>query len=121
MVSYYHTFVPKLAEVISPLSEISGGPKKTNQTILKLDDIQVKEFKNTKVALANAATLSFENQIKLLILFSDSSDIHVGAVLEQEGKKGEMVPLAFFSGSIPIAKRVCCTYYKELRGLFMSI
>ena len=115
MVNYYHAFVPKLAEITSPLSGISGGPKKTNHTILKLDDIQVKAFENTKVALANAATLSFENQMKPLVLFSDASDSHVGAVLEQEGKKGEMVPLAFFSRSIPIAKRVRCTYYKELR------
>ena len=121
MVNYYHAFVPKLAEITSPLSLICGGPKKTNRTILKLDDIQVRAFENTKVALANAATLSFENQMKPLILFSDASDSHVGAVLEQEGDKGDMVPLAFFSRSIPIAKRVRCTYYKELRGLFMSI
>ena len=47
----------------------------------------------------------------------------MGAVLEQEGENGEMVPLAFFSRSIPIPKRIrCrCTYYKELKGLVMSI
>ena len=45
----------------------------------------------------------------------------MGAVLEQEGENGEMVPLAFFSRSIPIPKRIRCTYYKELKGLVMSI
>ena len=50
MVNCYHAFVPKLAEVTPLLRGISGGPKKTNQTIWKLDDIQVKAFENTKVA-----------------------------------------------------------------------
>ena len=93
MINYYHAFVQKLAEITWPLSGISGGPKKTNQTILKLDNIQVKTFEKTKVALANAATLSFENQMKLLILFSDAPNTHVGAVLEQKRKKGQMLPL----------------------------
>ena len=59
MVNYYHAFVPKLAEITSPLSGICGGPKKTNHDILKMDDIQVKAFESTKVALENTATLSF--------------------------------------------------------------
>ena len=109
MCNYYHRFVPHLAEITSPLSEVSGGPKKTNRTILKLNDIQTKAFEDTKNALANAATLSFEKQDKPLILFSDASDSHVGAVLE--GDQGEMVPLTFFSRSIPVSKLVRCTYY----------
>ena len=65
-VNYYHAFVPKLAEVTLPLCRISGSLKKTNKAILKLDDIQVKAFENTKVALANTASLSFENLMKPL-------------------------------------------------------
>ena len=121
MVNYYHAFVDGLAEILAPLSAISGGPKKTNRTILKLDDSHIRAFEDTKAALANAATLSFEDQSKPLILFSDASDTHTGASLEQVNDKGEMVPLAFFSRSIPENKRVRCTYYKELAGLVMSI
>ena len=83
MVNYYHSFVNGLAEILAPLSAISGGPKKTNRTILKLDDSQIKAFEDIKTALANAATLSFEDQNKPLILFSDASDTHTGASLEQ--------------------------------------
>ena len=76
MVNYYHSFVDGLAEILAPLSAISGGPKKT---ILKLDDSQIKAFEDTKTALASAATLSFEDQNKPLVLFSDASDTHTGA------------------------------------------
>jgi len=40
------------------------------------------------------------------MLFSDASDTHVGAVLEQEGENGEMRPLAFFSKKLPPLKTV---------------
>ena len=97
MANYYHSFIVGLAEILAPLSAISGGPKKTNRTILKLDDSHIKAFEDTKTALANAATLSFEDQGKPLILFSDASDTHTGASLEQLNDKNVMVPLAFFS------------------------
>ena len=121
MANYYHSFIDGLAEILAPLSAISGGPKKTNRTILKLDDSHIKAFEDTKTALANAATLSFEDQGKPLILFSDASDTHTGASLEQLNDKNVMVPLAFFSRSIPENKRARCTYYKELTGLAMAI
>ena len=121
MLNYYHSFINGLAEILAPLSAISGGPKKTNRTILKLDDSHIKAFEDTKTALANAATLSFEDQSKPLILFSDASDTHTGASLEQLNDKNVMVPLAFFSRSIPENKRARCTYYKELTGLVMAI
>ena len=41
------------------------------------------------------------DQNKPLMLFLDSSDTHVGAVHEQEGKNREMRPLAFFSKKLP--------------------
>ena len=86
---------------MAPLSDIFGGSKATNRTILKLNDDQMKAFEDTKTALANAATLSFESREKTLIILSNASDTHVGAVLEQEGDQGEIIPLAFFSRRLP--------------------
>ena len=97
--NYYHNFVPKMAEITAPLNEISGGPKKTNRTILQLNEAQVQAFEETKRALAEAATLEYEDHSKPLILSSDASDTHVGAVLEQEKEEGKMVPLAFFQNA----------------------
>ena len=121
MVNYYNRFLPRIAEITAPLSEISGGPKKTNKLIINLNEKQVQAFEETKATLAHAATLEFENREKPLILFSDASDTHVGAVLEQEGKEGVMVPLAFFSKRLPRLKLMRSTFYKELRALFLSV
>ena len=44
MLNYYQASVLKLFKITLPLKGISVGPKNTNQTILKPDDIQVKTF-----------------------------------------------------------------------------
>ena len=93
-----------MAEITAALNEISGGPKKTNRKILQLTETQVQSFEKTKCALA--ATLEYEDHGKLLILSSEASDTHVGAVLEQEKEEGKMVPLAFFSKCLPRLSRV---------------
>ena len=121
MISYYHKFIPNLAEVMSPLTEISGGPKASNRAIIKLTDGQIKAYHNTIAMLVEAVTISYEDHTKPLILFTDASDSHVGAVLEQEGENGEMHPLAFFSKRLPPFKQVRSTFYKELRGVYLSL
>ena len=121
MINYYHRFIPNLAEVMAPLNEISGGSKASNRAIIKLTDGQIKAYHDTIALLVEAATISYEDHTKPLILFTDASDSHVGAVLEQEGGKGEMRPLAFFSKKLPPFKQVRSTFYKELRGVYLSL
>ena len=48
MVNYYNRFLPRIAEITAPLSEISGGPKKTYKLIVNLNEKQVQAFEETK-------------------------------------------------------------------------
>ena len=121
MVNFYHRFVPNIAEVMAPLNEISGGSKSTNRVRIALNSIQMQAFIDTKDTLANAVTLTFEDHNKSLILSTDASDTHVGAVLEQRDNDGKLQPLAFFSKKLPLLKVVRSTFYKELRALYMSL
>ena len=74
----------------------------------------MRSFENAKFELAEAATFEYEDHNKPLILSSNASDTYVGAVLEQEKGDGKMVPLAFFSRSLPRLTRVRSVFYKEL-------
>ena len=38
MVNYYNRFPPRIAEIMEPLSKISGGPRKTNKLMLNLNE-----------------------------------------------------------------------------------
>ena len=71
--------------------------------------------------LVEAVTISYEDHTKPLILFTDASDSHVGAVLEQEGENEEMQHLAFFSKRLPPFKHARSTFYKEFRGVYLSL
>ena len=121
MVNYYHAHIPRIAEVMAPLNEISGGSKASNRTKLKLNDAQINAYHETIATLAKATTLAYEDHNKPLVLFTDASETHVGAVLEQENINGEMRPLAFFSKKLPPAKRVRSSFYKELRAVYLSL
>ena len=121
MCNFYHKFVPNIAETMAPLNEISGGPKSTNRKKIFLNTAQIQAYDKTKATLANAVTLSFEDHNKPLILTTDASDTHLGAVLEQKGEGGEMRPLAFFSKKLPPLKTVRSPFYKELRALYLSL
>ena len=56
------------------------------QAIIKLTDGQIKAYHDTVALLVEAATISYEDHTKPLILFTDASDSHLGPVLEQEGR-----------------------------------
>ena len=121
LVNYYFHHIPRLSEITAPLNELSGGPKATNKKPLKLNQSQINAYKDTLKVLAKAATLAYEDHNKPLILYSDASETHVGAVLEQEGINGNKRPLAFFSKKLPSLKRYRSTFYKELRALYLSL
>ena len=90
--------------------------------MLKLNLIKaIQAFNNTKAIFAHTTTLSYEDHSKPLMLFTDASDTHVGAVLEQEGENGEMRPLAYFSKKLPPLKTVRSNFYKELCALYLSL
>ena len=110
MVNYYYHNIPRLSEITSPLNELCGGPKAINRKPLKLSLSQMKAYNDTLKILA---TLAFEDHNKPLILYSDASDTHVGAVLEQEGINGNRKPLAFFSKKLPTLKRFRSTFLKN--------
>ena len=63
LINYYHKFIPRMAEISAPLSKTSGGPKKTNRTVLQLNEAHVQK---TKFALAEPATLEYEDHNKPL-------------------------------------------------------
>ena len=121
MVNYYRPHIPKIAEVMAPLNEISGGSKTSNRTKLKLNDTQINAYHKTIATLAEATTLAYEDHNKPLVLFTDASETHVGAVLEQESINGDIGPLAFFSKKLPPAKRVRSAFYKELRAVYLAL
>ena len=77
---------------MAPLNALTGGPKSTNRTPIAMGAVEIKAYDDTIAELANATTLAFENHQKPLCLYTDASDTHVGAVLQQESEEGGKSP-----------------------------
>ena len=98
MVNLYHRFLPRAAQLMSPLYDATAGvgtSKASMARTVEWTPDRVKAFQATKVALAAAACLVHFTAGSPLALTTDASDFAVGAVLEQQ-VHGVWVPLGFY-------------------------
>merc|ERR1712240_272972 len=119
--NYYNKFAPKLAEILQPLYELTIGEPKNSRKKLNWETKHQVAFEKSIQTLVSATHLSYEDPKKELILSTDASSTHVGAVLEQKNDLGIYKPLAFFSKKLPVLKSVRSVFFRELTGLYLSI
>ena len=123
-VNYYRPFLPNLAEATAPLTELlsvkRGTPKSTK---ICWENRQQQSFQKCINLLANATALNYENHSLPLILCTDASLTHAGAVLEQvaDSPEGSITkPLAFFSKKFPKSVSVRSTFNRELTAVYFA-
>ena len=123
-INYYRPFLPHLAEASSALSELlsvkRGTPK--SKTVL-WEARQQQAFLKCIKLLADATTLNYEDHSRPLILCTDASLTHAGAVLEQtfESPQGSITkPLAFFSKKFTKNVTVRSTFNRELTAAYFA-
>jgi hypothetical protein len=116
-VNYFRAFVPNLSTLLAPLTDLTKGIKKgpiswTSEAQRAFDDI--------KMAVLNAYTLSWPNETDPYILYTDASDVGVGAMLVQLQQSGE-VPIGFFSKKFTEVAQRWSTIEKECFALFAAV
>ena len=120
MVNYYHNFVPELARILAPLHQLLQGHKRPKKRKIEWLGTHQQAFEQAKEALANVTHLAFDNPLKKLILTTDGSGTHCGAVLETPVGK-ELSPLAFFSKPFAATTRTRSAFNRELTALYLSV
>ena len=78
MITFYHRFLEGIAEVLSPLTDLLKGKPKS----LQWNDDAEKSFHQAKDKLARATYLAYPEGQGRLAIYSDASDIAIGAVLQ---------------------------------------
>jgi len=94
MVNFYHRFICHGAQLMHPLFKVLAGKPKPGDFSWSKE--MEHTFVATKNALANAAMLVHPNPGAPLSIYSDASEIAVGAILQQK-VDGQWEPLGFFS------------------------
>ena len=103
-VNFYRRFIPLAAKILLPLTaELKGGRK--GPEVLSWSLPMQKAFADIKAALMRAVCLAFPTESADLVLATDASATHVGAVLQQrEGTSAAWWPLGFYSKKLEVAQ-----------------
>jgi RNase H-like domain found in reverse transcriptase len=116
LINFYRRFIPGVAAILKPLTDaLRGKPKR----LVVTNDMQ-QAVAAAKAALSSAAHLAHPAPTATLLLATDTSDSHVGAVLQQlEGQ--HWLPLAFFSQKLTATQVNYSTFDRELTAIFAAI
>lgn len=122
MVNYYHRFIPKLAELLSPIHAHLATLLKMPKTAKNFSwpDTCNSAFVKVKSALADVTLLAHPMNDGAFSITTDASNTAVGAVLQQQNS-GCWEPLAFFSKKLSPAEIKYSAFDRELLAIYLAI
>ncbi len=108
MASYYRRFIAGFTEIVSPLNKL------TQKNMKFVWDTQCeKAFNDLKEQLISSPVLAFPHENGEFVLYTDASDIGVGAVLAQKCEQGDEKVISFASKAFSSAEKNWTTTEKE--------
>ena len=107
MINFYRDVFKRRSYILSPLNDLAvatakqkKGEKKKPRVAFKMLKIHLHAFKEAKQMIMTEAMLSFPDFTKPFHLYTNASDIQVGATLVQDGK-----PLGFYTRKLNKAQQ----------------
>ena len=105
--------------MLSPLNDLAAatakqkkGEKKKPKVAFKMLKVHLDAFKQAKEMITTEAKLAFLDFSKLFHLYTDASDIQLGATLVQDGK-----PLGFYTKKLNNSQQSYTVGETELLGI----
>ena len=120
MLNFYHRFMPRIADVLAPLTSLLSGPKTSKKESIVWTAKEQAAFEASKKALTDAVCLAHPREGAPLALVTDASDFALGAVVQQY-VDGAWQPLAFYSRKLSPAEQKYSPYDRELLAIYASI
>ena len=123
LITFYHRFLPKAAELLAPLNELLRGYSKKKRSLninWEKNPSANEAFKNSKNAIANASLLAYPSQNGQISIHCDASLIAVGAVL-QEYRDEKWIPIGFFSTKLSKREQLYGSFTRELIAIYTAL
>jgi len=117
LANFYRRFIRNFSEFSAPLSDLL----KTGQRRFVWTRSAETAFAALKTALTQAPVLAHFRSDRLTILYTDASDLAIGAALHQIDENNEEHPVAFYGKKLSSAERNYSTYERELLALKESL
>ena len=123
LITFYHRFLPKAAELLAPLNELLRGYSKKNRSLgidWEKNATAAQAFENSKNAIANASLLAYPSQDGQVSIHCDASLTSVGAVL-QEWRDEKWIPISFFSTKLSKREQLYGSFTRELIAIYAAL
>jgi hypothetical protein len=118
--NFYCRFIPAAAKLVRPLTgALRGGPKGT--ATLDWTPAMATAFSAARGALSSSAVLAHPAEGAEILLATDASATHVGAVVQQRRQGGAWRPLGFFSAQLSKAEVNYSAFDRELFAIVAAI
>ena len=111
MVNYYRDVWPRRAHILAPLSELTSKNAK-----FKWTEKHQKAFDEMKEVIAKETLLAYPDFNKPFHIYTDASDVQLGACISQEGK-----PVAFYSRKLNSAQTRYTITEQELLAIVETL
>jgi hypothetical protein len=115
MVSFYRRFIPNMAKIVEPLTRLTR-----KHVQFHWDNTCEDAFNTLKFALCSTEVLAFPDMSKPFILYTDSSDYCIGALLAQDTDEGER-PIQYLSHQLSGTQRRWPIIEKEAYAIIFAI
>ena len=117
MINFYRDIWKKRSHILAPLTKLAAETSKPKGSVRKKvprkwEQEHQNVFNKAKKMIKLEAELAFPNWTKPFDLYSDASDVQLGATLVQNGK-----PLGFYTQKLNAAQTNYTVGEKELLGL----
>ena len=116
MVGYYRQFIPHFSELAEPLVRLL-----VKEVPFVWDEEQDSAFNALREALASSPVLVHPDFDKPFVLFTDASDVAVGAILAQLDKHKVDHPIAYYSKTLSKAERNYSVTERECLAVLLAI
>ena len=120
LVNFYRRFVPAAAKILLPLTDALRGGRAGSEVLTWTTGMEA-AFNTAKSVVSSVALLAHPLQSAELVLVTDASESHVGAVLQQREKRRAWQPLGFFSKKLEPAQIKHSAFDRELFAVFSAI
>jgi cleavage and polyadenylation specificity factor subunit 1 len=119
MLNFYRRFIPQAASIQAALhAELAGCKVKGSQPV-SWTSTMVQAFEDCKASLSCATLLAHPDPSATLALFTDASDIAIGAALQSVS--APLGNLSFYSHTLSPAQQKCSPYDCELLAVHEAI
>ena len=114
--SYYRKFLPNFSGIAKPLIELTK-----KNTRFKWGKAHQESFDFLKASLTEIPFLAYPDVSKPFILYTDASDLCIGACLTQQNELDEEEPVYFLSHKLSDTQTRWSTIEKEAYAVFYAI